>query len=112
MLLWSIWEEAGVQGQLAEHVADQQLVNRKGARDPTVDSSLSTGVPAIGGKQENVHILKAWPSDSETPSHIFTPIHLPTPIEIAGLFVCETEEFKLPFFYTYETKSAVFSLYV
>lgn len=56
-----------------EHLANRQLANRKGARDPTVDSSLSTGVPAVGGKQENVHILKACPSDSETPSHLFTP---------------------------------------
>lgn len=80
-----------------EHLANWQLVNRKGARDPTIDSSLSAGVPAIGGNQENVHILKACPSHSETPSHLFTHSH-PPPVEIAGLSVCETEEFKLPFF--------------
>ena len=45
--------------------------------------------------KQTVHALKACPSDSETPSHMSTPTD---PVDITGLFVRETEEFKLPFF--------------
>lgn len=78
-----------------EQSANQQLVIRKGARDSSLSSKSFCESTTLCVKQEIVHALKACPSDSETPSHMSTPTD---PVDITGLFVRETEEFKLPFF--------------
>lgn len=97
-LLWSIWWEAGVQGQLVGAVGQSAASDQDGSTwlhhllEPFGKST------ALCVKQETVLGLKACPSDSETHSHLSTPTPAPPPLEVPGLFVCETEEFKLPFF--------------
>ena len=64
--------------------------------------------PHSSGRKQDVNTTEDA-AEGTYATHLSTPTD---PVDITGLFVRETEEFKLPFFYIYETKSAVFGSYV
>lgn len=97
MLLWSIREEAGIQGQLVAAAGQSAASEQEGSMwlHHLIKHFHKSARPLCKTRTRQLTFWRSVLQILTLPPASPLP---PSPTEITGLFVHETEEFKLPFF--------------